>query len=179
MLSIVSKIFEGVICRPIECHAQKHKLYSDKQWGYSEGKSTEILLLLLTETWKHIIDRGEIVGALFIDFRKAFDAIDHHILLEKLQGFGISGSAYEIIEDCLTDRHQFTEIRVNGSRSQAGSISYGVPQGSLLGPKMFKIFVNDLPESVKEGEVYMYADDTTAYCVGKCIEEAVDHLNTT
>ena len=155
---------------------KKHKLFSDRPWGYSEGKSTETLLLLLTETWKHIIDRGEIVGALFIDFRKAFDVIDHHILLEKLQGFGISGSAYEIIEDYLTDRHQFTEI--NGSRSQAGSITYGVPQGSLLGPKLFKIFENDLPESVKKGELYMYADDTTAYCVGKCIEEVVDHLNT-
>ena len=107
--------------------------------------------MLLTETWKHIIDRGEIVGALFIDFRKAFDAIDHHILLEKLQGFGISGSAYEIIEDYLTDRHRFTEI--NGSRSQAGSITYGVPQVSLLGPKLFKIFINDIAESVKEGEV--------------------------
>eukprot|EP00795_Rhopilema_esculentum_P017109 gene17109-8626_t len=91
-------------CKPIDDHAQKQKLYSDKQWGYSEGKSTETHLLLLIETWKHIIDRGEIVGALFIDFRKAFDSIDHHILLEKLQGFGISGSAYEIIEYYLTDR---------------------------------------------------------------------------
>ena len=175
MLSVVSKMFEGQVCRPIDSHAAEHKLYHDKQWGYAEGRSTETLLLLLTEKWKQHLDQGKIVGSLFIDFRKAFDSVDHRILLEKLQAIGISGDIYELVENYLNDRKQFTEI--NGSRSDSKGISYGVPQGSLLGPRLFKIFINDLPNVVENGLLYMYADDTTAYCVGDNVDQVVDGLN--
>eukprot|EP00795_Rhopilema_esculentum_P000191 gene191-9818_t len=143
----------------------------------NDKEQRETLIKATKQTWKHIIDRGEIVGALFIDFRKAFDSIDHHILLEKLQGFGISRSAYEIIEDYLTDRYQFTEI--NGSRSQVGSITYGVPQESLLGPKLSEIFVNDLPEKISIHSTHIAcAQDGGGYkrvaCVGlRCLRRSM------
>ena len=99
MLSILSKMLEGQICKPIDQQAERNKLYSTKQWGYSEGKSTGFLLLLLTEKWKTAIDRGKVVGVLYIDLRKAFDSINHDILLEKLKGFGICGNLFEIVEN--------------------------------------------------------------------------------
>ena len=175
MLSILSKMLEGQICKPIDQHAERNKLYSTKQWGYSEGKSTKILLLLLTEKWKTAIDRGKVVGVLYIDLRKAFDSISHDILLEKLKGFGICGNLFGIVENYLNNRQQYTEV--NGSRSKKCEVLYGVPQGSVLGPKMFKIFVNDLPENIKDGELYMFADDTTAYFIGSNVEEVIDGLN--
>ena len=86
MLSNVSRIFESEICRSSACHAKVQVLYSDRQWGYSEGKSTEALLLLLTEKWKHTVENGEVVGTLFIDCRNTFDSIDHQILLKSYKG---------------------------------------------------------------------------------------------
>ena len=110
MLSILSKMLEGQSCKPIDQHAERNKLYSTKQLGYSEGKSTEFLLLLLTERWQTAIDRGKVVGVLYIGLRKAFDSISHHILLEKLNGFGICGNLFEIVENYLNEMQQFTEV---------------------------------------------------------------------
>ena len=115
-------------------------------------------MLLLTETWKKALDLGKVVGVLFVDFRKAFDTVDHTILQQKLQAVGISGNLYDLLVDYLKNRHQFAYI--NGASSKIRIVEYGVPQGSLLGPRLFKIYVNDLPGSVKEGWTFLFADDT-------------------
>ena len=114
-----------------------------------KNRSTETLLLLLTETWKQALDLGKVVGVLFVDFRKAFDTVDHTILQQKLQAVGISGTLYDLLVDYLKNRHQIAYI--NGASSRIRIVEYGVPQGSLLGPRLSKIYVNDLPGSVKEG----------------------------
>eukprot|EP00112_Aurelia_sp_Birch-Aquarium-sp1_P011809 Seg2483.5 transcript_id=Seg2483.5/GoldUCD/mRNA.D3Y31 product="RNA-directed DNA polymerase from mobile element jockey" protein_id=Seg2483.5/GoldUCD/D3Y31 len=87
----------------------------------------------------------------------------------------MSGDIYQLVDNYLTDRKQFTEI--NGSKSDSKGISYGVPQGSLLGPRLFKIFIDDLPNVVENGSLYMYADDTTASCVGDNVDQVLDGLN--
>ena len=115
--------------------------------GVFRRKSTETLLLLLTKNWKHTVENGEVFGTLFVNFRKAFDSVDHQILFKNLQGFGINVSALETVQNYLTNRHQYTEI--NGSTSQAATIKYRVAQGSLLGLKMFKRVINDLLEKMK------------------------------
>ena len=89
-------------------------------------------MLLLTETWKHALDLGKVVGVLFVDFRKAFNTVDHTILQQKLQAVGISGNLYHLLVDYLKNRHQFAYI--NEASSKIRIVEYGVPQGSLNGP---------------------------------------------
>ena len=93
----------------------------------------------------------------------------------KLQGFGFSGKAYKMLESYLDDRQEFMEL--NGARSCRKDVSYGVPQGSLLGPRLFYTYTNDLPDHITKGDVYLFADDTTFYYIGQNIEEIVDALN--
>ena len=95
------------------------------------------------------MDKGLIVGAIFLDFQKAFDSVSHDILGQKLQAVGISGDLYSWIISYLRKRKQYTEI--NGKSSVEEEVLFGVPQGSLLDPKLYTILVNDLPEAITEG----------------------------
>jgi hypothetical protein len=136
------------------------------QWAYKKGHSTELLLTKMTEDWRRALDDHQVVGIVFVDFKKAFDSISHAILLQKLQGLGISGDLWCWIADCLNDRAQITIV--NGCRSKPKPVKCGVPQGSVLGPILFSLFCNDLPNICvnNEGEIFMYADDTTLYVIG-------------
>ena len=123
------------------------------------------------------LDNGRCVGAVFIDFQKAFYTVSHPILSRKLQAIGISGSIHEWIMCYLTNRCQFTVV--NGCKSTSGCIQFSVPQGSLLGPRLYTIFVNDLPDCVGDiGDVYLYADDTTLSVIGENVDEVFAALNT-
>ena len=122
----------------------------------------------MTERWKIAIDNGQTVGAIFIDFQKAFDTVSHDILSYKLHAIRISGSLYEWLMSYLSNRRQFTEV--NNCRSATDFVHYGVPQGSLIGPRLYTIYVNDLPDHINSGDLYMYADDTTVYCIGPNVD---------
>ena len=106
----------------------------------------------------------------FIDFKKAFDSVSHDILEMKLnRDFRITGTLLDWL------RQQFTVL--NGVKSERSRVSFGIPQGSVIGPTLFTLFTNDLPASVSSGSLYMYADDTTAYCIGETIDIAIAKLN--
>ena len=173
MLSIPSKVVESVLCGTIDPHL--NEVLHDNQWGYRRGLSSESLLLYLTETWNHHIDQGKVIGAIFIDFRKAFDSVCPAILSHKLQACGISGNLFQWLNSYLSDRHQFVEL--NGVKSPALEVKYGVPQGSLLGPRLFSIYVNDFPDCITQGELHLYADDTTAFVVGDNPDDVTIKLN--
>ena len=111
------------------------------------------------------------VGVLFIDFRKAFDSVNHTILLQKLKAVGISGNLLSWMGSYLLNRNQF--VQVNEVKSDTSSIKFGVPQGSILGPKLFSLYVNDFPESVTSGELYMFADDTTIFTISDNIDTII------
>ena len=145
------------------------------QWDFRKGRSTMALLLQVTETGKEALDEGLIVGVSLIDFRKAFDTINHKILEKKLQGCGIAGQMFDILCDYLKDRTQHVEL--NGVKSKTRVIVYGLPQGSLLGPRPFTIYINDLPDYIDQGYIFLFADNTTFYYVGHDIEEIIDTLN--
>ena len=150
----------------INAHVDKHGLSSCHQWAYKKNHSTELLLIKMIEDWRSALDNKEVVGIVFVDFRKAFDSIDHSLLLQKLQGLGVAGDLWSWIKDCLTNRTQ--ETRINGNGSGLSTVKCGVPQGSVLGPTLFSLFCNDLPDIVDagEGDIHIYADDTTIYVIG-------------
>ena len=130
----------------------------------------------LTEQWRRAVNTGMTVVVAFIDFRKAFDSVSHDDLLSKLQNkFGISGSFLNWPTSYLQGRHQYTNV--NGAISEKLPVTYGIPQGSVLGPTLFTLFTNDLPSSVKSGSVYMYADDTTVFSIGADTDSAIWQLN--
>ena len=170
MLSLPGKLLESQFCRVLDKHFLIHNLYSNNQWGFWKGRSTKTPLISMTERWRDALDDNKTVGAIFIDFRKAFDTILHELLPLKLQAVGIMGDSYNWILDYLKDRSQFTTV--NGSSSSKKPINYGVPQGSLLGLRLYSIYVNDLPDAVTEGEVKMYAD-----CIGDNFDTVTQRLN--
>ena len=177
LLSIPSKVFEGILCKDIDNHVISQGISSRHQWAFKPGRSTELLMLFLTERWKQEIENGKVVGVLFLDFRKAFDSINHNTLLMKIQAAGISGNSYYTMENYLTNRRQFVEI--DSSCSQEKPVSYGVPQGSLLGPRLFSMHVNDLPDCTSRATVHMFADDTESFCIGDTVDEVIEDLQVT
>ena len=119
---------------------------------------------------------GKFVAVAFIDFRKAFDSVPHATLIMKLERhFGIKGSTLAWLESYLTGRKQFTVL--NGVKSDLLPVSMGIPQGSVLGPTLFTLFTNDLSPFVRSGSLYMFADDTTVFCIGNTADEAIVKLN--
>ena len=174
LFSAPGKLLEKVVCNSFDDHMISNGILTDRQWGFRRGYSTESLLLHLTESWGSALDRGHKVGVLFIDFRKAFDCVDHIILSEKLKAVGLASDMWKWINDYLSNRMQGTSV--NKSRSDRNPIRVGVPQGSLLGPRLFASYVNDLPDSIASGEVYMYADDTTIYVVGNTVDDITTEL---
>ena len=177
LLSIPSKILESLVNDALVDHVfTSNDLASDRQWAYRKGYSTELLITHLTELWRRELDKGKAIAVAFIDFKKAFDCVQHSLLISKLQrNFGISGPLLNWLNSYLNNRQQYTVV--NGAESDTMLVQVGVPQGSVLGPTLFTLFTNDLPFSVVSGETYMYADDTTVYCVGNNGDEAVLLLN--
>ena len=133
-------------------------------------------MLHLTEKWKAALEERKYIGVLFIDFKKAFDSISHETLDLKLQACGVSGHLHRLLMSYLQSREQYVEI--NGKRSDHHKVKYGVPQGSLLDPRLFNIHVFDLPEVPTKGELEMFADDTEQ--IGNTVDEIaviIDEVN--
>ena len=121
------------------------------------------------------MNEEEVVSVLFIDFKKAFDCVDHVILKQELIAAGVTGQLYQMIYSYLVNRQQYVEL--NGVKSELKTVAYGVPQGLLLGPRLFSVYVNDLPDITSTGEVHLYADDVTAFVNEKSVDECVCKLN--
>ena len=124
LLSIPSKIYDNLICEELDSHFKNSNIINHHQWGFTKGKSTELLMLHLTEKWKAALEEGKYVGALFIDFKKVFDFVRHETLDLKLQACGVSGHLHRLIMSYLQNREQYVEI--NGKWSNHDIVKYGV-----------------------------------------------------
>ena len=118
-----------------------------------------MVLIDVIENIRNIIDKGEYALGIYLDLKKAFDTVDHNILLSKLSYYGFRGHTNEFIKSYLTDRKQYTIV--NGVKSHINLIETGVPQGSVLGPLFFLIYINDIINSIDQGATTLFADDTS------------------
>ena len=137
---------------------QVYKLFFSLQFGFRNGYSTNHALTILTEMIGRAIDEDKFACGVFIDLQKAFDTVDHGILLSKRNHYGVRGASYQWCKSCLTSRQQYTTTAY--LKLALRSINYGVPQGSVLGPILFLLYINDLNQAIVHSKVHHFADDT-------------------
>lgn len=164
LLSVFSKLFEKIVLSRIIDFFKKHKLFSSSQHGFLRNKNTTTAIFDFITHVYEALENYELPCGVFLDLSKAFDCIDHTILLKKLFDYGIRGIPHNWIKSYLLNRKQIVEIKSNNQRMRSGPLvaSRGVPQGSILGPIFFIIFVNDFSSAIYNPSVNIvqYADDT-------------------
>ncbi len=177
ILPIISKIFGKEVFDQLYEHLSQNLLLSKYQSGFRPKHSTMPALIQMCDHWLENLHNGMLNGVVFLDIRKAFDSIDHSILLKKVnEQFGIDGTELKWFESYLTKRQQV--CFVNGHTSSPRQITCGVPQGSILGPLLFLLYnINDMPKCLKSTTPCVYADDTEIFASLHDYDSLVKNLN--
>ena len=183
VLPVVARLFEKLIYEQFYSYLNENNLLFSGQSGFRSHNSVLTSLLHCTNDWYLNLDKEQYTSVTFIDLKKAFDTVDHQILLQKIRVYGIEGKEYHWFLSYLKNRKQC--CKVNGRVSNLDDIKYGVPQGSCLGPLLFLIYINDLPLSLKFSKVNMYADDAiisfsanSIYTINNAVNEYLMLLKT-
>lgn len=166
LLSVFSKIFEKIMAANINSFLKKIYILSHSQHGFREGHSTETAIVSLVQHINDRLDRSECVVAVSFDLSRAFDTLHPVFFSEKIARLGLRGRVNDWLVSYLESRR--FRVRVDGEYSVPFSTDLGTPQGSVLGPLIFLLYVNDLPDYINEGEVFSYADDTTIVVSDSC-----------
>jgi len=161
LLSIFDKIIEKIMHKYLYLFLENNKILYQNQFGFRKGNSINYALIQMIEKIRESIDNSKFGCGIFIDLKKAFDTVNHKVLITKHEHYGIRGVLLKWFESYLTGRKQF--VLVNGQSSNLKDIYCGVPQGSVLGPLLFLIYINDLPNVSKKLNFYPFADDTNIY----------------
>ena len=165
LLPLPGKLLEMIVHANLLHFLEANKIISDKQGGFRKGFSTATSIADLTDSLFSTINNNHISLAAFIDLRKAFDTVDHRILLSKLKCYGFAGKNLRWCENYSSNRSQRT--LANGKLSPEHQITCGVPQGSVVGPLFFILYVNDIQFAVRGSKTQLYADDTVIYVSGE------------
>ena len=161
VLPVVSKVYERLIHNQLASYFDENNLLCRFQSGFRKKHSTETAVTYFADQILMGMDKGLVTGAVFIDLAKAFDTIDHDVLIHKLKHYGVSDDSLLWFKDYFCARKQF--VAIDSHRSEELDIACGVPQGSILGPLLFIIYINDLSSCMRNCSVSMYADDTAIY----------------
>lgn len=175
VLPTISKIFEKLVYARIVDYLDKFSILSDSQFGFRKGRSTAMALTLISDKIQQEKNDKKFTVGVFLDLSKAFDTMDHGILMKKLYHYGIRGTAYDWISNYLSHRKQF--VSYNDTKSDYENVTCGVPQGSILGPLLFLLYVNDIVNVSDIAYLLLYADDTNIFISDQCLRNATNNLN--
>ena len=170
------KVLERAVHDQLYLFLADQNLLTPNQSGFRKQHSTGTALLHILDIMQRDIDGGKCCGVLFLDLKKAFDTVDHQILLEKMVSYGVEGNALQWFDSYLSNRQQRTLI--NDSLSEPKLVTCGVLQGSKIGPLLFILYINDLPDRILHCKVFLYADDTALYYAADNSRTIEDVLNT-
>ena len=175
LLSNINKILEKLVFSRLYKFLELHNCLYELQYGFRGKHSTNHALISISESIREAIDNNKHVCGIFVDFQKAFDTVNHDILLKKLNYYGIRGCTNDWFRSYLSERKQF--VCILGFDSQKKTILHGVPQGSVLGPLLFLIYINDLQKSIKNSKVYHFADDTNLLNTSNSYKKLIKDVN--
>jgi hypothetical protein len=175
VLPSFSKIFEKIMYDRIMSFINKNQLLYDYQFGFRKNRSTSMALIKLLDNITNALDNGECVLGVFLDFSKAFDTVNFKILFMKLKHYGFRGQPLELMKSYLSNRKQYVSFSDANSRKQI--IKCGVPQGSILGPILFLLYINDMATVSKAIFPLLFADDTNVFINGKDIDVLMKNMN--
>ena len=167
ILNTVSKIFERIVYDQLYSYLNEYQLLSEYQSGFRPYHSITTALLDATTSWLNNMDQGRLNLVVFLDFAKAFDTVNQEILINKLRTYGVRSGSLAWFQSYLYNRTQMCSV--SGFSSSECIITCGVPQGSILGPLLFIIYNNDLPNCLQHSKARMYADDTNITTTGTSI----------
>ena len=176
LLPLPGKLIEKIVHQNISIFLEDNKILTDKQNGFRKGCSTTTAVADLTDDLFTAINDSEMSIAVFVDLRKAFDTVNHNILCKKLEKYGIRNGVLKWCTNYLTNRKQRT--LANNAKSESRNIVYGVPQGSVLGPLFFILYINDMQHALNDVNVQLYADDTVIYASGNVLSRVLNRVQT-
>lgn len=171
-LSMFDKVLESEVRDQLIEFAVDNHIISDYQSGFRTNHSCETAIQLVLNSWRISLSVNKVVIAVFIDLKRAFEVIDRKCLLEKMRGYGYNGKVIDWISSYLDSRKQI--VKFNKEMSTSKSCNFGVPQGSVLGPFLFNIFINDIGNCLNKCKIHLYADDAVIYYDGDDIEEVTE-----
>ena len=174
LLPNISKIIEKAMYTRIYNFLEKYNCLYKKQFGFRNSHSTNHALISITEKIRESLDNNEYSCGVFLDFQKAFDTVNHNILLKKLHHYGIRGITNDWFKSYLNNRTQQT--KVNDSISEKIEVTYGVPQDSILGTLLFLVYINDLHDVVTHSLIHHFAEDTNILYCNKSLKKIINTL---